>query len=249
MILEGWELVFAIAAVFVSAVVAGTVGFGMGMVLSPFMLLVVEPQTLVLAVNTLSCVGLGIVGVRGRREVARESIRPLVVAGLVGIPVGLLALQGIPATPLKIAIAVVIVLLAIISISRRRVPIPESRLVDAGFGFGGLALVTALGVGPPIVAWHLFNKGLGARSIRVTIAIYYSSTALVAIILYTALGLFTVERWLLTLALLPPTLVGFGVGSLLMGRVNEVKLRFAVLAVIMISGLTLLAREIYGILG
>ena len=69
MLLSGPELAFAMGAVFLSSAVAGLVGFGMGMMLSPMLLLVLDPPPVVLAVNTLSFVGLAMIGVKGRGEV------------------------------------------------------------------------------------------------------------------------------------------------------------------------------------
>ena len=163
MLLSGPELAFAMGAVFLSSAVAGLVGFGMGMMLSPMLLLVLDPPPVVLAVNTLSFVGLAMIGVKGRGEVDVGSAKPLVIAGLTGVPVGLLVLENLAPESLKILIGVVIVVLAALSLSRRRIPIPKSKLVDAAFGFSGAALVTGLGVGIPIVAWHLFNQGLGGE--------------------------------------------------------------------------------------
>ena len=244
MLLSGPELAFAMGVVFLSSTVAGLVGFGMGMMLSPLLLLVLEPQPVVLAVNSLSFVGLAMIGVKGRREVSRESAKPLVIAGLAGVPVGLLVLENLAPESLKILIGAVILVLAALSLSKRRIPIPRSRVADGAFGFGGAALVTGLGVGIPIVAWHLFNQGMGARKIRVTIAVYYSTVAVFAIFLYVIFGIYTGERWLLNLMLLPATLAGFWVASRLVGRMKESMLRFAVVAVIIISGLTLLIREL-----
>ncbi len=243
MLLSGPELAFAMGAVFLSSAVAGLVGFGMGMMLSPMLLLVLEPQPVVLAVNTLSFVGLAMIGAKNRREVSEESTKPLVIAGLAGAPVGLLVLENLAPDAIKILIGAVIIALAVVSLSRRRLPIPKSRVSDAAFGFAGSALVTGLGVGIPIVAWHLFNQGHGARTIRVTIAVYYSTVAVFAIVLYVIFGIYTGERWLLNLMLLPATLSGFWVASRLIGRMRESMLRFAVVAVIIISGLTLLIRE------
>ena len=244
MLVSGPELAFAMGAVFLSSAVAGLVGFGMGMMLSPMLLLVLEPQPVVLAVNTLSFVGLAMIGVRNRKEVSRETAWPLVVAGLCGVPLGLLVLETLAPESLKILIGAVIVALAVVSLSRKRLPIPKSRVSDAAFGFTGSALVTGLGVGIPIVAWHLFNQGHEARTIRVTIAVYYSTVAVFAIVLYVIFGIYTGERWLLNLMLLPATLAGFWVASRLVGRMRESMLRFAVVAVIIISGLTLLVREL-----
>ena len=220
-------------------------GFGMGMMLSPMLLLVLDPPPVVLAVNTLILCGAS--DDRGERE-GRGGRRVGQAAGDCRAGRSPCRNTGTWKTwlqeSLKILIGVVIVVLAALSLSRRRIPIPKSKLVDAAFGFGGAALVTGLGVGIPIVAWHLFNQGLGARKIRVTIAVYYSTVAVFAIVLYVIFGIYTGERWLLNLMLLPATLAGFWVASRLVGRMKESMLRFAVVAVIIISGLTLLIREL-----
>lgn len=244
MLLSGPELAFALGAVFLSSAVAGLVGFGMGMMLSPMLLMVLDPQPVVLAVNSLSFVGLAMIGVRNREEVSGETAWPLVISGMCGVPLGLVGLETLAPEALKILIGAVIVVLAVVSFARRRVPIPRSRVSDAAFGFSGAALVTGLGVGIPIVAWHLFNQGHGPRTIRATIAVYYSAVAVFAIILYVIFGVYTAERWLLNVMLLPATLAGFWVASRLVGRMKESMLRFAVVAVIIISGLTLLIREL-----
>ena len=88
------------------------------------------------------------------------------------------------------------------------------------------------------------TRAMGPRTIRVTIAVYYSTVAVFAIVLYVIFGVYTGERWLLNLMLLPATLVGFWVASRLVGKMRESMLRFAVVAVIIISGLTLLTREL-----
>ena len=138
MLLSGPELAFAMGVVFLSSTVAGLVGFGMGMMLSPLLLLVLEPQPVVLAVNSLSFVGLAMIGVKGRREVSRESAMPLVIAGLAGVPVGLLVLENLAPESLKILIGVVIVVLAVLSLSRkRRIPIPKSRVCGRGVRLRG----------------------------------------------------------------------------------------------------------------
>ena len=163
MLLSGPELVFAMGAVFLSSAVAGLVGFGMGMMLSPLLLLVLEPEPVVLAVNTLSFVGLAMIGVKGRKEVSADTAWPLVIAGLCGVPLGLLVLETLAPEALKILIGAVIVVLAALSLFRRRIPIPKSKFADAAFGFGGGSAGDRVGCRDSNCGLALVQPGLGGE--------------------------------------------------------------------------------------
>ena len=84
MLLSGPELGFAMGVVFLSSAVAGLVGFGMGMMLSPLLLLVLEPEPVVLAVNTLSFVGLAMIGVKGGKKCPRKRLGRWLLLGCAG---------------------------------------------------------------------------------------------------------------------------------------------------------------------
>ena len=237
----------ALVAVFMASIITGLVSFGVGMVLSPILLLMLEPQSVVTIINSVSVIVLAMVTLQTRRDIPpKQDMLPLIVSGLVAVPVGVLILSSASPGSLRIIIASLILILAIPSTLRIQRPFPNTNRVSPIFGFVGSMLLAGTGVGPPLVALFLVNQGWSGRSIRATIAFYYLIIASFSIILYAVTGLFTLERVWQVLPLIPAVFAGFGLASLIVHRINDRVLRRVVLAVIIVASATLLGRELLG---
>jgi len=244
MIQSELEVLFIIPVILIGTLVTGLAGFGMGMVVSPFLLLVLEPKQVVVIITTLSFINVAIIGFKGRKNINIGELYPLVLPGLIGVPVGVLALAIISPRYLRIAIAAIILLLSAISLFRKKIPLSKLSLVTVIIGFSSAMLVTGLGVGIPLVAWYLYNQGQSGTVLRLNTAVYYLVVALGAIVIYGFAGLYTADLLLLSLVLLPVSLLGFKLGSKLAGIIGANKLRSVVLSVIIMSGLVMLIREV-----
>ena len=244
--LAGSELVVALFIVLLAATLMGLVSFGFGMVTSPILLLLMAPQSVVIAINSLSAITLSLVLYQTRRDVPVARTLPLAISGLAGAPLGVFILSSASPGPLRVAIASIILCLAIPSVLNFQRPLPLARLVAPAVGFLAAMLVTGLGVGIPLVALFLVNQKWSGRTIRASIAMYYLMVATEAIILYIATGLFTIERAWLVVELTPPpaALLGFGLATLLVRRMEDTALRHVVLGVIIVASTTLLGREL-----
>ena len=66
--LGGWELAVALVSTFFGAIVLGTIGFGLGTVAMPFLLLVMPPQDAVVIVNAMIIPTTGLTLVQTRRH-------------------------------------------------------------------------------------------------------------------------------------------------------------------------------------
>ena len=236
----------ALVVVLVGATVMGLVGFGLGMVISPALLLILEPQTVVITINSLSIPILALVLYQTRTSVnvRSVSVTPLAIGGVVAVPVGVLILSSASPTILRITIGAIILLLAIpIGLNIQR-PLPGFSVISSAFGFLGSMLVTGLGVGAPLVVLFLVNQRWPAHAIRPSIALYYLSIGTFATVLYGVTGLYTLERLQFVLTMVPVALVGVGLGSLLVRRLDDRLLRRVVLGVVVVASASLLVREI-----
>lgn len=167
---SGYELALALAVVLVGATVMGLVGFGLGMVISPALLPILEPQTVVITINSLSIPILALVLYQTRTSVNVRSVTPLAIGGVVAVPLGVLILSSASPTILRITIGAIILLLAIpIGLNIQR-PLPGFSVVSPAFGFLGSMLVTGLGVGAPLVVLFLVNQRWPAHAIRPSIS-------------------------------------------------------------------------------
>ena len=242
--LSGHELVFALAVVLVGATVMGLVGFGLGMVISPALLLILEPQAVVIAINSLSIPMLSLVLYQTRTSIEVRAVTPLAIGGVAAVPVGVLILSSASPTILRITIGAIILALVVpLGLNIQR-PLPRFPAVSPAFGFLGSMLVTGLGVGAPLVVLFLVNQRWSAHSIRSGIALYYLAVGSFATVLYIATGLYTLERLWSVLTVAPVALLGMGLGSALVRRLDDRLLRRVVLGVVVVASLALLAREI-----
>ena len=74
----------------------------------------------------------------------------------------------------------------------------------------------------------------------------FTVSSLVAVVLYALTGLYTRETLINMGMLLPGLLVGFGIASLLVGRLNERAFRYVVIVLVLLGGGMLLGRELLG---
>ena len=217
------------------------------MVISPILLLMMDPQSVVTAINSLSVLVLAVVLFQARRDVPDLSnVRalPLALAGLAGVPVGVLILSSASPGVLRVTIAAIIIALALPSAFNVQRRLPWSVGLSPLFGFLGSMLVTGMGVGVPLVALFLVNQGWPGRTVRTTISLYYMVVAAGAITIYAAVGLYTMQRVWTVLALTPAVILGAVCAALLVKRVSDRALRNGVLVVAIGASLALLGREV-----
>ena len=87
------------------------------------------------------------------------------------------------------------------------------------------------------------------RVVRVSLAFYFVLLQSAAIPGYAIAGLYTRERIELILIVVTPVLVGFGLATLLLRRMDERRFRRAVVTVIMLTSVFVLGREVLHLQG
>ena len=238
------EIVAAVLIILAAATVVSTVGFGLGITATPLLLLVFEPQTVVVVANVISALMFVLILAQSRNDLPVRRIAPLAVAGALGAPVGVVVLATVSSSALRISIAVLILALSAAIALNFRGTIPRPRLFGPAIGFGTGGLIAALGIGGPIMALFLLGQGMDSRTLRVSLAFYFMGMSIIALIGYAVAGLYTAERAIILLIVTVPALAGFWLGSTLLRHMNEAVFRRGVLVVIIFSSLLVLAREL-----
>ena len=244
MLISGLEVFIAIVVMAAGGLVMGLVSIGIGMVVSPVLLLMIDPQSVVVTINSIAIPILTLVLLQTRRDIPMRSAIPLPAAGLLAAPIGVLILNSASPGALRLIIGCAILCLAVPSAFSMGRPLPHGNMLTPVVGFVGSLLVIGTGIGPPLVALYLLNQGWAGSHIRASMALYYLPIAAIATTLYAVTGLFTLERVWLILALTPAGVLGFGMASLLVGRMNDQFLRRVILAVVIGASITLLGREV-----
>jgi uncharacterized membrane protein YfcA len=242
-LLSGLELLIALVTVFVGATVMGTVSFGLGLVVAPVLLLFIAPQSVVVIVNTIIAILLALVLIQVRQHLNLRHVWGMALGGLAAVPVGVLALSSANPATLRITIAVVILVLG--GLSLFNVQIPMARRTGAGpvFGFLTSLSVTTLSIGGPLAAIYVIAQKWPREAMRASLAFYFLLSDVLALALYSVVGLVDLDTLANIGLLAPGLLMGFALASLIVPRINEGVFRYVAIAVIIAGSLVLLVRE------
>jgi uncharacterized membrane protein YfcA len=240
-----WEVLTATAlAVAAGAFAQSVTGFGFAMVAIPLVSFVLGPVDAVVVVTVVACVLTLGASRRHRSDVQWSVAVRMVLAGVLGMPVGLAALTLLDDRVLAMGIAVVIgvfAVLAFVGFSLER-----STPVMLGAGVTSGVFLTATGVnGPPLVA-ALQAMGFGPRQMRATLQATFAAQDVLAVAGFVVVGQLHGRTWLLAAVGVPGLVVGWLLGEQVFERVDQRVFRVLVLVVLLVSAVLLFVNGLRG---
>ncbi len=241
--LAGWELALGLGMVFLGSVVLGTLGFGMGMVAMPFLLLILMPQDAVVIVNALIVLTTGLTLLQTWRHVRLRESWPFVAAGLPPIPLAVYLLDAANPVTLRLVIVGLILALGVMSLFQIRLPGARRPWAAPVCGFTTTLLVATLGVGGPLGGLYSIEQDWPRDRIRGTMALYFFLAAGLAMALYAFAGLVPPATAQNIGILAVAVVLGAGVAAVISRRMSSQVFRYAVLAVTIGGSASLLTRE------
>ena len=242
--LDAPHLIFAALIMFAGSAVGGSLGFGIGMTTTPLLLIFLDPQSVVVMANTLSVAVFALIVLQNREHLPLREMTLASGAGLAGVPVGVLILSSASAGVLRISITALILLLTLTVVFRVRGPLPGSNAIGLLVGFVAGVLLTSLGIGGPLMALVILTRDWTRHAVRVSLAFYFVVVQGSGVLGYGVAGLFTWERTSLILVATVPALLGYGLASIILQRMNERAFQRAVVVVILVTSLMVLSREV-----
>ena len=240
----GWlEAVVVVFAMLLASTVFSATGFGIGMISTPLMLLVYEPQTVIVVAGTAGLgIGVWIIS-KSWRDVPFREVLPITIAALCGAPIAVFILTTADSSILSIGIAVLIILFAIGSFVKVEREIPYSTPVGIAAGFIVGVLLPTSGVAGSLVMLFLMTKKWERQTVRAAMAFFLLALMSFSIILFALNGLYTPLRLTLIGVIVIPSVVGIAIGSFLMRRLNERIFNMTVIGIIIVSSVLVLAKE------
>ncbi|MDA0769190.1 MAG: hypothetical protein BZY79_05125 [SAR202 cluster bacterium Casp-Chloro-G4] len=241
------QILVAVLATLAGSTVLASLGFGIGMVATPILLLVLDPQTAVVVLNAVSVPITGLLVWQTRRHLRLKDAIPVAALGLAGALIGAYVLSASGERVLRLSIVVFIILLTAATAFnpvglQGKVPYPK--VVGGAIGFLVGVMLGALAIGGPLLVLFVLSQGWDRHRIRAFLSLYLFVIMSSATVGYIPTGLFTPDRIVLALVALGPVLLGFWVGSRVAGRLNEELFRRVAIGVIVASSLSVLVREL-----
>ncbi|MFE6508393.1 sulfite exporter TauE/SafE family protein [Nocardioides sp. NPDC057767] len=222
----------------VAALVQAVTGFGSVLAAVPGLLLVTDPASAVVAATFVSVVLAAGAAVRERPHIDRHDLRRLTIAGVVGMPAGLVLLGTADEHVLTVGIAVAVLVMVALMASGLRVG-RRGRPV-AGVVSG--ALLTSTGMNGPPLVMALIDRD--PRRYRATLQAVFAGQGLVAVAAFLLLGHVDPEVLVLTLGGIAGLPLGWRIGDAVFHRVPAARLRPAVIATLALSAVTVLVQAV-----
>lgn len=238
--MSGVALTLFLLAAFFGGLTSGVAGFAMGLVISGVCLHLFTPLQTATLIAGYGFVTQGYAIWKFRESISWKGAAPFIVGGAVGVPIGTTMLTYIDPAVLRVAIGAFLVLYAIYGLARPALKASrENASIDAGVGAlnGLLGGLTGLS-GIIIVIWCQMRnwpkdvqRGIFQPVLMATMLMTTTSLAIA--------GAVTAETVKLYLLGLPCMIAGTWAGLKLYGRLDDEAFRKVVLALLLVSGISL----------
>ncbi|QFT61847.1 hypothetical protein SAMN05421853_106211 [Roseivivax halotolerans] len=240
-----WAL--ALGVTFLAGFVKGVVGFAMPMIMISGLGSILAPDVALAALILPTLMSNGMQALRQGPRAAAGSVKKFRVFLIVGAVMLILSAQLVAVMPVSVMLALIgvpIVAFAIAQIAGwdGRLPAGPTRVFEVGIaafaGFiGGFSGVW----GPPTVAYLMALDTEKTEQMRVQ-GVIYGLGAVVLTLAHIGSGVLNSATVWLSLALIPPAVLGMWAGGQVQDRIDQRFFRRATLWVLLIAGLNLLRR-------
>ncbi|HWS38462.1 MAG TPA: sulfite exporter TauE/SafE family protein [Actinoplanes sp.] len=211
---------FAVAAVLtVAALAQAATGFGFSLLAVPLVSVLTGPVDAVVGTTVLAAI-INLFAVRkDHHHIRRRTAGTVLLAGLAGLPFGLLLLTLLPAGTLTILIALCVLAGAFAIWRGLRIRSGGAAVAAAGFLSG--VLTTSTGVNGPPMAAAFSAMGLPPREFRATLAAVFVVVGPAGLIGFALAGQFTAGAGMVALVGLPAIAAGWWAGDRLFARLTD----------------------------
>jgi uncharacterized protein len=240
-----FEIAIIVLGALAGGFVNGLTGFGTGLTAMPIWLFAVAPVTAAQLVAAGGVVG-HLTTLRSIwSRINPRTVAPYIIAGLVGVPIGVKLLPHIDPVAFKLGVGCAIVLYCLImQFAAARLHVPAtSRAAEAAIGFlGGVGGGVAGLAGPPLIVWAASRRM--AKDEKRILFQTFNLTILAAMLAASAANGLIGWPFLRALMIsLPATLISARLGLWVYNRLNQRRFDALVLALLAASGLMLIAAN------
>ena len=226
--------------IFLASLVMGLTGFGIALVAMAFLPWLMSPVTAIVVLTVYAFIFSIVIVVQLRHDLRLRELADLLIGTVAGTPAGVWVLATLPISMLNRLIGLVLVI--VVALELRGVM--PTRLVGRGWGLGAGFVAGLVGAavgtpGPPVVL-YASTQPWSPRTMKANIMAFFVVNQGAILGGYWWAGLLTREMWTVAAAYLVPALAGLAAGAALFGRIDAVRFRRVVFALLLLSGLVLL---------
>jgi uncharacterized membrane protein YfcA len=231
------QLIVVAIAIFVAAFMQVLSGFGFALLSMPIMTLALPVSQAVVVSTLLGCLSTSWQAWHLRENAVRPLVKRLSLAAFVGMPLGLVILNVVADTTLKLILGCAVLTATALLIARINLKNVGPGL-DIGVGFVSGVLNTSLSTNGPPLVFGLQARHLEADEFRATISMVFAFSNIVGIALFALDGKFTVDGMKAALIALPAWFIGQALAWPIRKHFHGERFRTLVLSMLFIAGVS-----------
>lgn len=238
------DFVIAFIIIIFSAMVQGATGFGFSLLAVPLLAFVLPLNVIVPILVLFSLLLNVIVFFKLQGHVDKVKIGILIGFGLISIPIGINALQGLDENIIKLAVGIIVIVSAVAMNFGIKIHFKNEKVA---YGLTGILSGILNGAsslsGPPVILM-LSNEGVEKSTFRKTLATYFLALNLFSIPMFVLNGMVTTEVLSKSVILLPALIIGVLIGVGLGNKLPEKIFRKITLTLIFLMGIMTIISSI-----
>jgi uncharacterized protein len=236
------DLVLFVAATFAAAFVAGVAGFAFGIIAAAVWLHFLNPAQATALIVTFGLIVQGWAVWKLRTAIKPARLVPFLIGGAIGVPLGGEVLRWSSSAHLRFGIGAILIIFSLYSLVRPRLTsvADAGKLADATIGLANGVVGGATGLAGIVATVWCSARGWSPPEQRAVFQPVGVSVFLMTALWMGGTGMVSGQTMGLFLVGLPALALGMWAGLRLFGRLDEAGFRRVVLALLLISGLSLL---------
>jgi hypothetical protein len=229
-----------LAILFGAVIVRAAFGFGDVLVSVPFLTLFMAPRLVVPLMGLVGATNALLILLKERSDVQWRPVRTMLMASVVGVPVGVAMLKWLDERVISVGLGVVVVAYCTWSLLGQKAVRLTSPKWALPFGFAAGCMGGAVtATGPPVVA-YASTQGWNKAQMRATMQGFFLPNGIFILVSHAIGGLWSAQMWKLYLLCLPVCLIGLPVGFAIAGKLSVRRFEQATMAILLVAGVLLL---------
>lgn len=239
-----FDLIIFLAGAFLAAFVTGLAGFAFGMVAAAIWLHALTPMQATVLIVAYAFLVQSYAVWKLRRALNFKRLLPFIAGSALGIPAGIVVLRWASPADLRLAVGVLLILFSVYNLARPKMPELKDagQTLDAGVGVLNGLLGGSTGLGGILPTIWCTVRGWTKDEQRAVFQPTAVATFLMIMLWLGGSGTVTTDMLRLFIIGLPALMAGSWLGWKLYGRIDEATFRKIVLGLLLVSGVTLVAR-------
>ena len=228
--------IYLAITILLSATIQGVAGFGFALISVPIMSAFFPITTVVPVIVFYSLISNFTVIFRTIKFTNFKKIYPMIISGILGIPIGTTILKTFNQNNVKIAIGLIILFTSFVMLKGFRINFKKEKISYIVTGLISGILNGSLSMsGPPIVLF-LSNEGYNINEFRANLALYSIVTNILTIFTYIISGLISQNIIKTSLVGIIPLIIGSYFGIFIAEKIENNHFKKLILILLIITG-------------